>query len=551
MSRIHTTALSAIALVLAAGSATAQTGVRETNRQNQNQQSQQTRQENRQPGATPARDATRTLDRDYGQRARYNGPIQLMEAETIIGADIQGPSGDSYGSIEELIVERGSGEIRFAILRVNSVLGFGGDHLALAYHQLQWSPEENEFRTALTEEQIERQASSLPNDWENLQSVGWMNQMDPRRTDERADTRMGDAMRSGSSSELTGRISNITRRIDEDRGEEHVILDILVEDGETKQVVLGPSWYIMGHDSPPFRGQPIVVRGVELDGRFIATSATIDGRNIELRTKDGNGAWDSSDPASGTGTDGRESNRGRTDQPRTDRNQTDRTQTDRTMGDRTREDRTNPADRTTGDRTDGQREAERAALENTERRENYVERDRTEGSTTGNTAGNASSGGRYFLLSHLKDAETQARRIRSGEIESVIVELGSGKIAFVKFDPNENFLGIGDDDILVPWSVVSFGQNRIVNVDADAETIGRTAELPDDLDELRTTQSIAPIYQAYGSQMPDFSPAAQGNQGRDGMNQPMQNRRPGADRPGSNGTDSDRPARPARPNSRP
>jgi hypothetical protein len=167
--------------------------------------------------------------------------------------------------------------------------------------------------------------------------------------------------------------------------------------------------------------------------------------------------------------------------------------------------------------TDAQREAERSALENTERRENYVRRDAAERS---GKSGMSGMSGRYFLLSDLDDASAEARRASSGEIESVIIEVGSGKIAFLEFDPNDNFLGIGDEDILVPWSVVSFGQNRIVNIDSDAETIGRTAELPDDMDELRTTQSLAPLYQIYGSQMPDFRPASDRRQGQNGMDRP-------------------------------
>lgn len=521
MTRPKITAVSALALLLSAGAATGQTGVREnTERQN--------RQQTRQPGVAPERAPQRNTERAYGQRAGYEGNIRLMEAEDILGSNLIGARGEEFGAIEDMIVDRGTGEIRFVVLRVNSVLGFGGDHLAVAYHQLEWSDSEDGFRTGMTEEQAKRLGTMLPDDWDELRNTGWMNQIDPRRA-QRPDPRMGDAMRSGESAEFKGRIANVGRRVEAMQGgaDEHVVLQVLTEDGETREVVLGPSWYIMGQENSPFRGQPITVRGVEHEGRFIASSVTIDGRDLELRRQDGSEAWGESGNDNSNRPDRDTAQPERTDRPTGDRPRNDRPTGERTQPQR-RPGQTDPA----GDRmTDAQREAERAARQNTERRENYVDR---------NGGADAGFAGRYFLLSNLEDAEANARGVRSGEVEAVVVEINSGKVAFVGFDPNENFLGIGDEALLVPWSVVSFGQNRLLNIDSDAETIKRIAEMPDDLTELNTTATLAPIYQAFGVEMPDFRPAAENRQGRDGTDatrDPMGERRP--NRPGT-----DRPTRP-------
>lgn len=107
------------------------------------------------------------------------------------------------------------------------------------------------------------------------------------------------------------------------------------------------------------------------------------------------------------------------------------------------------------------------------------------------------------MLSDLIGMEANARAENSGEIQNAIIEGQSGQIGLVVFDPNENFLGLGDNLYPVPWSTVAVGVNR-VTIDADATTFENAKTVPDDLTDLTTEQDLRPMYDPYGTKVTVF-----------------------------------------------
>jgi hypothetical protein len=136
---------------------------------------------------------------------------------------------------------------------------------------------------------------------------------------------------------------------------------------------------------------------------------------------------------------------------------------------------------------------------------------------------------RYILLSDLVGRDIDMAGTTSGEVQKALIEVYSGRVAFVGMDPNENFLGLGDKIVLVPWSTFRVGPDTLT-LDAEQRAVEQATAWPDDLATLTPT-TIANAYAAFGARQPEFAPRGNG-QWRDkpGDRDPQANRDPQADR---------------------
>lgn len=364
--------------------------------------------QNRQPA-----DQTRPNDRSTRDRvdARQDA-ARLHKASELIGSTVKNPNGEDLGKVSDMIVQRGSGRIVFAVINSGSVLGMGGKDFAVPLNELTWSDKDECYQANMTPEQVERQTEFLPDDWNNLQSDSWMDNFRSWIGVEEDDT-AASAFERGELTKIEGRVVDV-RRDYKLMGNELVHVYVQTKDGQQREAVLGPSWYVMGHDAAPFRGTDIVINAVERDGVWYAASAGKRGNELALRDEDGRPAWN----------------------------------------------------------LEGSPGEDRPA--------------------------------RYILMSDLIGADAESRGNDSGEVQNIILERNSGRIAFLAFDANENFLGIGDEIRLIPWSMVAIDRDLNANIDADATTIGRAVQMPDDLEAFGSGPEMNTAYTAFGTEPTRF-----------------------------------------------
>lgn len=452
-----------------------------------------------------------TDDTRQPQRDRQNQPgmdrneqsqVHLHRANNLLGSKLESRNGDRVGDVEDLIIDRGSGKIVFAVVEVGGVLGIGGKEFAVPYDRLEWSEREERFVTTMTRQEAERQNEFLPEDWKDLRQTSWMDRVtgwrDTGRDDDAREQAIMAATGRTQAEEIRGRVVEIHRH-DERTGSDDMTVVIETQDGNRREVILGPSWYTSGHESALLRGQTVVIRAREHNGRYYGWSAGERGNEMMLRNDEGRGIW-SRDRDDAQNRD-RDANRDRDrNSPQQDRNNRDRNQPAGQPG--TRPGATQPGDRTS-----------------------------PTGRTDRMSGADANIHNRYILLSELIGADADARGISSGEIQGALIEARSGRVAFLLFDPNENFLGIADNIYMVPWSVAYINRDMKVNLDADANEIGNAMEVPDDLSTLRSTQAIEPAYRAFQVRPTQFRDRSEG---RNGMHRDETDRRNQPDRDRTN-----------------
>jgi sporulation protein YlmC with PRC-barrel domain len=428
------TALPAIAVFLLAGAVPAAAQSSSTTRENQRQaQPDDTRRANQNPRSTVRIDEAR----------RGSRMLMFAKSSDIVGATVKNPNDEDLGEVQDFIVDRGSGKIRFAVIRSGAFLGIGGKSFAVPYNQLEWTPNTKSYFARMTREQIDRQVEFTPEDWNTLEETTWMDQFQDWADED--DRRSYDDNvtidRNAKPVEISGRITEVDR-VNEGTPYEQIRVTLQTREGQTDEITLGPSWYVMAHRSAPLRGDTLVVRGVRQGNEFIAYTAGPKDNELHLRDSNGRIAWED-----GRHTDHRDG-------------------ANRTGNDRDRADRDRMTDRSPGDEN---------------RR-----------------------GGRYVMLTDLVGADADARGASDGEIQSAVVEAVSGRVAFLAFDPNENFLGIGDGVTLVPWSVASIDHDLNVHLDTSKDVLDSATRMPDDLTSLNSDEARVVIYRAFRVQPAEF-----------------------------------------------
>lgn len=113
---------------------------------------------------------------------------------------------------------------------------------------------------------------------------------------------------------------------------------------------------------------------------------------------------------------------------------------------------------------------------------------------------------RYLLMSNLPGKKIDARGNECGKIDDIILDRNSGEIGFLSIDPNQNFLGIADTKLLVPWSVATVTLDDVVRIDASKEMVLASPETPSDLATLNTGTTAQTAYKAYKVPAPQYTP---------------------------------------------
>ncbi len=425
--------VTALTLFLVAGTAAVAQESKNRPRENAGQQQQQ-KQPDRPGDAQDRRSLENTAEN-----------TDFRSADALQGRDIINHGGEDIGEVSELLINRGSGRIDYAVVKTGAVLGMGGKTIAIPYGALRWNQTNDKFVLDATEDQLKRYPEFSAARWnaqdpeeraeEQREARERQREQARERAEERAeerDDRDEDFRRFDRSDPYAGsfdaanrvRIEGEIVSVDRDQmgSDDETIIKVKTADGSVRRVSLGPSWFVSGGGYSPSRGDRVVIESFSVRGKddlYTAASVQSDGRSTKYRDTEHKPSWAARDMKSG----------------------------DRAYG---------------------------------------------------------ASQWRYVMADDLKGMKVDCRGAECGTVDSVIVERGSGRVAFLAVDPDENFLGMGDTKRLVPWAVASVSLDKKVRLDADKDMILAAPEAPSDAGMLSSGTKAAMVYRAFKVERPDF-----------------------------------------------
>lgn len=438
MSRYNDITRSAAMIALVAGLALPAVAQMESERPARDQRATQPEQQRRDAQQPERRDDMR--QQAQGKKIER---LSIVRASDLMGSEIQNAEDNGLGSIDDLLVDRGTGKISHIVVHSGDILGMGGEKVAVPFEAFQYDFAEKQFLLNITADELEDIENTRPSNWVVLDSGDMESQLSALDTSVRTTrSQQKDPYASAfgnqaKSEEIKGTVIGVNR-VNGPDGTEYVSVELDqsganrdatdrdaanpdranqpanregANQGNTRTVILGPSWYVMGNDNAPMRGQTVTLKAVPHSGagsQYIASGYAVDGKNMELRGQDGRAMWN-----------------------------------------------------------------------NDSRNRSLVQ------------------------LSEIIGRDAHARTEDSGEIQDALVEGQSGVVAMLIFDPNENVLGIGDDLKCVPWTEASIG-SEVVRIDADVDMLKSCPSSPEDLTNLTTPESLRPMYEPFGAEVAQF-----------------------------------------------
>jgi len=74
-----------------------------------------------------------------------NTSLDVISSEKVEGTSVYNPAGEKLGSIDDLMIDKYSGQIRFAVLEFGGFLGMGTDRYPLPWRVLKYSKEKGGY----------------------------------------------------------------------------------------------------------------------------------------------------------------------------------------------------------------------------------------------------------------------------------------------------------------------------------------------------------------------------------------------------------------------
>ncbi|MEQ9096853.1 MAG: PRC-barrel domain-containing protein [Phycisphaerales bacterium] len=240
-------------------------------------------------------------DREQQQDRTY----VFQSAEKILGEPLTNRQGDELATIEDMIVDRGTGRIEAVVIREGGFLGFGGTHVSVPFEAFFVDATNMNLSLNASEDMLEGEDKVLPKGWHRLED-GWERNLSTLAESQRVlRQKLPAADADAETKTMSGTIEKVDRV---DLGEGRHWMRVRIGDGSGQQgnqgrdgnqaqetgnwVVLGPAWYTTGGKGAPVRGQRIEVEAFQgYDGKMFAKTATLDGEQVTYRNDKLEPAW--------------------------------------------------------------------------------------------------------------------------------------------------------------------------------------------------------------------------------------------------------------------
>jgi sporulation protein YlmC with PRC-barrel domain len=93
------------------------------------------------------------------QTSEVRETTRLISSEKVAGTNVENTNGDSLGHIQEVMLDKRSGQVAYAVLKYGSFLGLGGKLFALPWDILKYDTRREAYVIGIPEERLQNAPS--------------------------------------------------------------------------------------------------------------------------------------------------------------------------------------------------------------------------------------------------------------------------------------------------------------------------------------------------------------------------------------------------------
>jgi sporulation protein YlmC with PRC-barrel domain len=102
---------------------------------------------------------------------------RLISADKVEGTAVYNPKGEDLGHISEIMIDKLSGEVAYAVLKYGSVMGIGGKLFAVPWDILKYNTRLGGYVVDIPEERLKNAPSFDANNPPDMADVSWSKQI--------------------------------------------------------------------------------------------------------------------------------------------------------------------------------------------------------------------------------------------------------------------------------------------------------------------------------------------------------------------------------------
>jgi sporulation protein YlmC with PRC-barrel domain len=101
-------------------------------------------------------------------------PWNLIRGNTFIGADVQNPQGQNLGDIKDIVIDRASGRIAYAVVSFGGFLGMGEKLFAVPWGAFSQKADKDTFVLDVDKERLKNAPGFDTHNWPQMASREWV-----------------------------------------------------------------------------------------------------------------------------------------------------------------------------------------------------------------------------------------------------------------------------------------------------------------------------------------------------------------------------------------
>jgi hypothetical protein len=98
---------------------------------------------------------------------------RLISSEKVAGSSVENTNGERLGQIEEIMIDKISGRVGYAVLKYGSFLGMGGKLFALPWEVLKYDTRRDAYVIGIPEERLKNAPSFDSRTWPDMGDPAW------------------------------------------------------------------------------------------------------------------------------------------------------------------------------------------------------------------------------------------------------------------------------------------------------------------------------------------------------------------------------------------
>jgi len=100
-------------------------------------------------------------------------PSNIIAAKKVQGTPVTNPQGENLGEIEDVVIDKLDGTVRYAVLSFGGFLGMGDKLFALPWEVLEYNETQGAYVLNIDKETLQNAPGFEENDWPDMADPSW------------------------------------------------------------------------------------------------------------------------------------------------------------------------------------------------------------------------------------------------------------------------------------------------------------------------------------------------------------------------------------------